>query len=419
MRLIWDCVQTVNGGRLARIRVLAVVFVCAASARAASVRVDGSYRMRLDLNSNYLLDPSLRIGQTAYAEHRLRLTPKIVQEGQIEIQGSFDVLSGLFAGGLAPRFQDLGYTERSQYGGVHATGFDFRHLFTVVRVPLGVFEVGQMPNDWGMGMLFNGGNQEEGPDFGDVRFGDIVERVLFAFRPLAFLGPRSHLARTVSLALAGDVVYRDRYASLVRKSGTGGLQWGDTAWQIVMALAYDPSPETRAGLYVTRRIQSYATNGGDLHVWTFDAHARTILPLGSFGGALALEVEAAEVWGGTSHALNLSAIRSARVAQQGGAARATLSRGQLEVELESGYASGDANPFDDSVTAFQFSRDYKVITLDGVRVEFPDGWFLVRASNTEPSLTTRFEAETPERLEEIKAILREALGQFPEVAINF
>ena len=65
------------------------------------------------------------------------------------------------------------------------------------------------------------------------------------------------------------------------------------------------------------------------------------------------------------------------------------------------------------------AQGYNVVTLDGARVEFPDGWFLVRASNTEPSLTTRFEAETPERLEEIKSILREALGQFPEVAINF
>jgi phosphomannomutase len=54
-----------------------------------------------------------------------------------------------------------------------------------------------------------------------------------------------------------------------------------------------------------------------------------------------------------------------------------------------------------------------------VRVEFPDGWFLVRASNTEPSLTTRFEAETPERLEELKTILRDALQQFPHVAANF
>jgi phosphomannomutase len=68
----------------------------------------------------------------------------------------------------------------------------------------------------------------------------------------------------------------------------------------------------------------------------------------------------------------------------------------------------------------QFTEQgYQVVAIDGARVEFPDGWFLIRASNTEPSLTTRFEAETPERLEEIKTILREALRQFPEVPINF
>ena len=67
----------------------------------------------------------------------------------------------------------------------------------------------------------------------------------------------------------------------------------------------------------------------------------------------------------------------------------------------------------------QFQQQYQVTTLDGARVEFPDGWFLVRASNTEPSLTTRFEATTPERLEAITALLRNALRQFPEIAINF
>jgi len=67
----------------------------------------------------------------------------------------------------------------------------------------------------------------------------------------------------------------------------------------------------------------------------------------------------------------------------------------------------------------QFQQHYQVVTLDGARVEFPDGWFLIRASNTEPSLTTRFEAETPERLVEIQGILRTALQAFPEVTVNF
>ncbi|NLY42537.1 MAG: phosphomannomutase/phosphoglucomutase [Clostridiaceae bacterium] len=45
---------------------------------------------------------------------------------------------------------------------------------------------------------------------------------------------------------------------------------------------------------------------------------------------------------------------------------------------------------------------HKIIDVDGVRVQFNDGWGLVRASNTGPELIVRCEARTPERLEEIK-----------------
>ncbi len=40
-----------------------------------------------------------------------------------------------------------------------------------------------------------------------------------------------------------------------------------------------------------------------------------------------------------------------------------------------------------------------------MRVTFPDGWGLVRASNTGPILVLRFEAQTEERLAEIRALV--------------
>lgn len=46
--------------------------------------------------------------------------------------------------------------------------------------------------------------------------------------------------------------------------------------------------------------------------------------------------------------------------------------------------------------------NYKVDTLDGARISFERGWGLVRASNTQPILVLRFEAETNELLEEYK-----------------
>jgi len=57
-----------------------------------------------------------------------------------------------------------------------------------------------------------------------------------------------------------------------------------------------------------------------------------------------------------------------------------------------------------------------VLDIDGARVQFADGWGLVRASNTEPRLSIRAEAKTPQRLEEIKHLISQALEPYrPQV----
>jgi phosphomannomutase/phosphoglucomutase len=56
-----------------------------------------------------------------------------------------------------------------------------------------------------------------------------------------------------------------------------------------------------------------------------------------------------------------------------------------------------------------FSSKFDAIDIDGVRAVFPDGWGLIRASNTQPVLVLRFEAETPERLQEIKTMFEDKL----------
>jgi phosphomannomutase/phosphoglucomutase len=51
----------------------------------------------------------------------------------------------------------------------------------------------------------------------------------------------------------------------------------------------------------------------------------------------------------------------------------------------------------------------KITLIDGIRIDFGDGWGLLRASNTEPVLSLRFEATTQARLDEIKKIFEDAL----------
>ncbi len=54
------------------------------------------------------------------------------------------------------------------------------------------------------------------------------------------------------------------------------------------------------------------------------------------------------------------------------------------------------------VMAYARLKGYKYLDTDGVRVQFDDGWALVRASNTGPNLTVRYEANTEDRLNEIE-----------------
>ncbi len=65
-----------------------------------------------------------------------------------------------------------------------------------------------------------------------------------------------------------------------------------------------------------------------------------------------------------------------------------------------------------------FKKEYKVIDIDGARVEFGDGWGLARASNTQPTLVLRFEAKTKDRLKEIIKIFTQKLSLFPAVKFS-
>ena len=65
---------------------------------------------------------------------------------------------------------------------------------------------------------------------------------------------------------------------------------------------------------------------------------------------------------------------------------------------------------------FEGSSDYKVITVDGVRVETDKSWGLIRASNTGPKIILRFEGKTEADLEEIKNVFREILDEIEQLA---
>ncbi len=63
-------------------------------------------------------------------------------------------------------------------------------------------------------------------------------------------------------------------------------------------------------------------------------------------------------------------------------------------------------------------NDYEVVTVDGARVIFERGWGLVRASNTQPAVTLRFEAYTREQIASYMQVFKALLANYPQIDIK-
>lgn len=90
-----------------------------------------------------------------------------------------------------------------------------------------------------------------------------------------------------------------------------------------------------------------------------------------------------------------------------GAFNSTLSTPEIKLEV------GEESKFGliDRLLELAEFPEGKLITLDGLRVEFADGWGLIRASNTSPALLLRFEASNEERLNEIKKAFKALISR--------
>ena len=78
-------------------------------------------------------------------------------------------------------------------------------------------------------------------------------------------------------------------------------------------------------------------------------------------------------------------------------------------ELRIPVGEGRQEQLVDSLLAGDYFPDAKKTTIDGLRVDYPDGWGLARASNTEPCLVVRFEGADDAALERITEEFRQIL----------
>ena len=352
-------------------------------------QIHGEYQLRGTSMRSFPLDPSTQVindraangrvtedslGQNRFMSHWLRITPRLQLKDRIEIVGQLDVVTGPFLGDLAhDSFADQ--TPRDSYDGIK--NIQPRWLYASIDTGIGILRVGQQPSHWGMGILANDGDHAS--TFGDYRYGSIDERILFATKPGGKESP-------VTVLVAGDLVYRDANARLTR---------GDHAFQGVIGALYAHG-DNQVGVYgVYRHQENDKTSGSSFFPYTdsidagvLDVTGKFVVPVAgqdafAFGG-----FEAAAIFGSTN------AVRTAEQLQNGtkttlrsygGAIQVGIvhrgydepvtvaapgtpaaqpspksAYGDLVAQIELGYASGDADPYDGTERRFVFDPNHKV-----------------------------------------------------------
>ncbi|NVK22995.1 MAG: phosphomannomutase/phosphoglucomutase [Kangiellaceae bacterium] len=142
-----------------------------------------------------------------------------------------------------------------------------------------------------------------------------------------------------------------------------------------------------------------------------------------FGGEGSGHIYIKERWNGFDDAI----YAAARVLEL--LAKDTRSSAEVFAGFPEGVSSEEINiPIPDRVKfklidALSKKVDFdgaNINTIDGIRAEYEQGWFLIRASNTTPSVVVKFEADNDIALDRLKSILKTQLGVVaPKLKVNF
>jgi phosphomannomutase / phosphoglucomutase len=200
-------------------------------------------------------------------------------------------------------------------------------------------------------------------------------------------------------------------------TGSGRIVWGD---QLLALLARDvltrvPGAEILFDVKCSQGLaEDIAAHGGKPSMWK-TGHSLIKQRMQETGAPIAGEMSGhmffAEGWYGFDDAL----FAAGRLLRWVAASGRTLD--QLVASIPQYHATPEMRLACPEDRKFQvpgelrraFADRYRIIDIDGVRIEFGDGWGLVRASNTQPVVVVRFEARTPERLAEIQSMILEPL----------
>ena len=329
----------------------------------------GEYQLRYRGQSDLRLqapigDASLdKLGQNQLVTHWLRLNPRFQFRDNFALVAQLDVPTGMVAGDRTQRVD----AARDPMNDPKWYGIKARHLYFEWNTSIGTVRVGQQGSYWGTGILANDGDHPT--LFGDYTNGAITERLLFATQPAGKGTP-------LTLLFAGDMVLEDATARL--------LSDRDRAFQGVTAAMWRTKP-AELGVYgVVRHAENDRTSTGPLTPFTESLTVGVVDVTGKFNarvpGADAFaygSFEVASIVGSTNFVRGncgrlldpTKPARDEKVRSFGASATigavhvgrdANRRWGKAALEVEWGYASGDADPCDGTTKRFVMDPNHNV-----------------------------------------------------------
>lgn len=355
----------------------------------------GFYEFTYNHNSQFVIDAvGTETPITDWGRHHLRLSPSINWR-DLYFNVEADLWSEEDFGNyedFAPGMARFDRRDRNVDGSPEIV---LRNAFIQWKSPIGLLKIGHMLSSYGDGALVNSG--KKGNRFGEVEYGDTVERILFATTPFLPLSGKGSWGEYLTFLISGDLVYWDENADLLA---------GDMAYQVSAGVMYR-HPEYSNGLIFSYRKQE-DDDGDNLEVYAINLNGQNRFSFhvgGSVEGSAADEAGVAEeeltaesdpqavetaaegeavsvpvevssgfemalsfdyefvtLLGSTTRLQQLGTPDGLDIKAFGAVGRLTyeLVPIGLEIEFEMGYASGDNDPYDKDSTAFFFDPDFNV-----------------------------------------------------------
>ena len=216
----------------------------------------------------------------------------------------------------------------------------------------------------------------------------------------------------MGIALDGD---GDRVVAI---SASGKIIWPD---ELLMIFARDvvsrhPGADIVFDVKSTNRLNSLISSYGGRPVMWKTGHSHMYNKIlaceAPLGGEYSGHIFFHDRWHGFDDGIYAAArlVEILAIREQGlDEIMASFESRHATPEIKINVAEEDKFGIMDKLIAEHTFKDGKISTIDGLRVELPDSWGLVRASNTSPALTLRFEAKSTESLNNIQSLFKQQL----------